>query len=122
MCVYAYDRVLTSEFLLAALSHQPLEEVRKLSFRHVLVWSGVTSEVGPLLGLDVGHVGVCLGPLVLLLEPALFCGVASAFAIGSIRHISGFSGRPWPHRIDLGWRRRHDEGHEEGCGSRRCCA
>ena len=83
MCVYAYDRVLTSEFLLAALSHHPLEKVRKLSFRHVLVWSGVTSEVGPLLGLDVGHVGVCLGPLVLLLEPALFCGVVSAFAIGT---------------------------------------
>ena len=34
-----------------------------------------------MLVLDVGHVGVHLGPLVLLLEPALFCGVASAFAI-----------------------------------------
>ena len=75
MCVYAYDRVLTSEFLLVALSHEPLEEVRKLFLRHVFLRSGVTSEEGPLLGLDVGHVGVCLDPLVLLLEPALFCGV-----------------------------------------------
>ena len=37
MCVYAYDRVLTSEFLLAALSHEPLEEVRKLFLRHVFL-------------------------------------------------------------------------------------
>ena len=54
VCVYAYDRVLTSEFLHAALRHDPLEEVRKLFFHHAFLWSGVTSEVGPLLGLDVG--------------------------------------------------------------------
>ena len=85
MCVYSCDRALTSdfEFLLVALSNHPLEKVRKLILRHVLVGSGVTSEVGPLLRLDIGHVGVRLGPLVLLLEPALFCGVASAFAIGT---------------------------------------
>ena len=95
MCVYAYDRVLTSEFLLASLSHHPLEKVRKLLLRHVLVWSGVTIEAGPLLGLDVGHVGVCLGPLVLLLEPALFCYFLWRGLGVRNRHISGFSGRPW---------------------------
>ena len=57
--VYAYDRVvrvLTSEFLLAALGHKPLEEVRKLFLCHVFLWSGVTSEVDALslLVLDVG--------------------------------------------------------------------
>ena len=36
-----------------------------------------------LLVLDVFHVGVHLGPLVLVLEPALFCGVASTFAVGT---------------------------------------
>ena len=39
--------------------------------------------------LAVGHVGVPLGPLVLLLEPALFCGVASAFAIGTFLFFRG---------------------------------
>ena len=37
VCVYAYNRVLTSEFLLAALGHEPLEEVRKLFLRHVFL-------------------------------------------------------------------------------------
>ena len=45
----------------------------------------MTSEVDAmgLLVRDVFHVGVHLGPLVLVLEPALFCGVASTFAVGT---------------------------------------
>ena len=68
-------------FLLAALSHDPLEKVRKLIRRHYFVGRGNTSEVRHLLLLEVGHVGVDLRPLVLLLKPAVFCGVASAFII-----------------------------------------
>ena len=52
----------------------------------VIIRRGDTSEVGPLLLLlEVGNFGVGLGPLGLLLEPTLLCGVASAFAIGTIQ-------------------------------------
>ena len=60
VCVYECGRVLTSVFLLTALSHKahdPLEKVRKLVRRHILVGMDGTSEVGLLLLLEVGHPG-----------------------------------------------------------------
>jgi len=80
MCVCVHTIVYSHLNLLAA-GHEPHGEVRKLCLRHGGLWSGVASEVGHLLGLDVGHVGVRLGLLVRLLEPALFCGVASALLV-----------------------------------------
>ena len=87
MCLWMYMHAIVYShlyiLLLTALRHDPLEKVRKLIRRHFLVGRGDTSEVGLLLLLEIGHLGVDLGPLVLLFEPSLFCGMASAFAVGT---------------------------------------